>query len=187
MKRKHLIRAIWILLLLLVLMSGAVVGLMFRETQKLNNQFDLAKVECVVHEKLDDGTTATKDTQYADTKTSIQVENTGNIDAYIRLRFVSYWVNSEGKIVARPSQMPEISIFGDWVAGSDGTYYHRQPVKPGEMTEELLAAKISLEISEEGYYQVLEVFADAIQSRPERAAKDKWGVSIDDGAIVTGK
>jgi len=111
----------------------------------------------------------------------------GNIDAYIRLRFVSYWVNSEGKIVARPSQMPEISISGDWVAGSDGTYYHRQPVKPGEMTGELLAEKISLEISEEGYYQVLEVFADAIQSRPERAAKDKWGVSIDDGAIVTGK
>ena len=40
------------------------------------------------------------------------------------------------------------------------------------------------DIPKPGYRQVLEVFADAIQSEPERAVTNSWGVKISDGNIA---
>lgn len=107
----------------------------------------------------------------------------GNTHAFLRIRLVSYWEDSNGSIVARASQMPDFSVSTGWIEGSDHTYYYAQPVAPGESTPNLLETSILLG-REGNHLQVVAVFADAIQSRPEDAVTESWGVTMSSGSIT---
>lgn len=166
MGKRPLKAALLVLVLVLVLLCGTAFALMFRRTSEMRNQFEAARVSCDVTEKFD-GTI----------KSSIAVRNTGNIDAYLRLRLVSYWVDSNGNIVSKPTQLPTISPANGWLSGPDNTYYYPQPVAPGDTTLNLLSTGLTL-VEEDGYLQVVEVFADAIQSKPAEAVTGSWGVTL---------
>lgn len=182
MKRRNLIRTVIVLSVVLVLLCGTAVALMFRQTGLLTNEFETAIVDCVVHETTDTGS------ETATSKSSITVQNTGNIPAYIRVRFVSYWVDAEGHIVGKASEMPLIPYDENtWFEEKDGIYYCRTPVAVGDSTPELLQASETIVLcvdTETGYRQVLEVFADAIQSEPDKAVTDSWGVAISGDEIA---
>lgn len=142
---------------------------MFKQTESKENDFLPAAVSCTVAEVFDDRE-----------KSEITVTNTGNIDAYLRVRLVSHWVDAGGSIVAKPSPLMEVSVSDGWIAGTDNTYYCKAPVAPGAKTINLLFSPIVLqEDFENGYVQVIDVFAEAIQSKPERAVKNSWRVSTD--------
>lgn len=159
----------------LLILCGTVLAYMFRQTEYIDNEFTPANVSCSVVEEFD-----------GVQKASIRVQNTGNIDAYLRVRLVSYWVDADGNIVAKPSKLPEITLASGWIKGANNTYYYRIPVAPSDLSEMLLSAPIILEKDENGYLQVVEVFAEAIQSKPLGAVTDSWGVSIDsNGNIVS--
>ena len=181
MKRKNLIRILIVLSVLLVLLCGTTLALMFRQTSLVTNEFETAIVDCQVHEQTDTGT------ETATSKSSITVENTGNIPAYIRVRFVSYWVDSEGHIVGKASEMPVISYDETTWFEHNGIYYCRTPIAVGGYTPELLQSGKTIVLradAETGYRQVLEVFADAIQSEPNKAVTQSWNVGISGGNIV---
>lgn len=173
MERKILKTVILILSIVLILLCGTTFALMYRQTQALNNQLEAAFVACAVQEDFD-----------GETKTSIAVQNNGNIDAYLRLRLVSYWVDSDGNIISKPSRMPTVSAASGWVTGTGNTYYYSQPVPPGGFTTNLLGADITL-VEEDGYWQVIEVFADAIQGKPADAVTGSWGVTLAGDIITT--
>ena len=173
MERKILKTAIFILSIVLVLLCGTTFALMYRQTQSVNNQLEAAYVACTVEEIFNE-----------QTKTKIAVKNTGNIDAYLRLRLVSYWVDGNGNIVSKPSQMPAVTGAAGWVVGSDNTYYYSKPIAPDAATPNLLSGSITL-VEEDGCLQVVEVFADAIQSKPEEAVTGSWRVAITAGQITS--
>ena len=173
MERKILKTAILILSIILVLLCGTTFALMYRQTHALDNQLEAAFVACTVGEDFD-----------GEKKDSITVENTGNIDAYLRVCLVSYWEDAEGNILSKPSEMPALTKADGWIAGSGNIYYYAQPVAPGDSTPNLLAEALVL-CEEDGCLQVVEVFADAIQSKPAEAVTGSWGVTIADGSIVT--
>ena len=139
-----------------------------------DNEFVPANVSCKVVEAFD-----------GVEKTSIQVQNTGNIDAYLRVRLVSYWVDADGNIVAKPSSLPEINMATGWIKGANNTYYYTKPVSPAAQTGSLLSSPIILEKDENGYMQVIEVFSEAIQSRPNNAVINSWKVSMDANGNIT--
>ena len=181
MKRTTLIRIVIVLSVVLVLLCGTTVALMFRQTSLVTNEFETAIVDCQVHEQTDTGT------ETATSKSSITVENTGNIPAYIRVRFVSYWVDNEGHIVGKVSEMPVISYDETTWFEQNGIYYCRTPIAVGGYTPELLQSGKTIVLradAETGYRQVLEVFADAIQSEPNKAVTQSWNVGISGGNIV---
>lgn len=155
-------------------LCGTVFAYMFRQTEYKNNEFTPASISCRVVEEFD-GTQ----------KSSIQVQNTGNIDAYLRVRFVTYWVDSDGNIVAKPSSMPEITLADGWMRGSNNTCYYKSSVAPNNFTGELLSAPIILQKDVNGYLQVVEVFAEAIQAKPEDAVTNSWNVSLDINGNIT--
>lgn len=181
MKRKTLIRIVIVLSVVLVLLCGTTVALMFRQTSLVTNEFETAIVDCQVHEQTDTGSVM------AGAKSSITVENTGNIPAYIRVRFVSYWVDTEGHAVGKASEMPSIPYDANAWFEQNGIYYCKTPVAVGALTPELLQAGKTIVLrvdTETGYRQVLEVFADAIQSEPPGAVTNSWDVKISDGNIA---
>ena len=97
MKKRRIILSILVASLVVsLLICGTVLAYMFRQTEYKDNEFVPANVSCEVVEAFD-----------GVQKTSVQVQNTGNIDAFLRVRFVSYWVDADGNIVAKPSSMPE--------------------------------------------------------------------------------
>lgn len=175
--KKHRILSVLLIaeLVLSLLLCGTVFAYMFRRTEYKDNEFTPANVACKVVEEFN-----------GVRKASIQVQNTGNIDAYLRVRLVSYWVDADGKIVAKPSAMPEINMAAGWIKGANNTYYYETPVSPTKQTTSLLSSPITLEKDENGYMQVIEVFAEAIQSEPLSAVIGSWGVTVDsNGNIVS--
>ena len=178
MKHRRLPNILVAIFIGVLTICGTVMAYMYRQTEYKENAFTPVQVSCSVVEKFD-----------GENKTSIQVKNTGNIDTYIRVRFVSYWVRktedgSSTEIVAKPSSMPEIVIAKGWIKGSDDTYYYCTPVAPGELTGEMLSSPIQLKEDENGYLQVVEVFAEAIQSKPSEAVTISWGVTIGENGIT---
>lgn len=176
MKKHRILPVILIVVLVVTVLCGTVLAYMFRQTEYEDNYFTPAGVSCKVQEKTDSPLTK---------KTSIKVQNTGNIDAYLRVRLVSYWVGADGNIVAKPSSVPEITPAEGWIKGTNDTYYYQSPISPENSTKELLSAPIVLAEDENGYLQVVEVFAEAIQSKPENAVTDSWNVSLDEAGRIT--
>lgn len=161
--------------LISLLLCGTILAYMFKQTDEKNNEFTPAQVTCVVDESFD-----------GETKSRIQVRNTSNIDAYLRVRLVSYWVDADGNIVAKPSQMPQIQMAAGWLKGSNDTYYYQESVSPNALTADLLSAAITLEQDPDtGYRQVLEVFSEAIQSEPTKAVSNSWHVTIDANGYIS--
>ena len=149
--KKHPIFIVILIASLVVALTlcGTVLAYMFRQTEYKDNEFVPANVSCKVVEAFD-----------GIEKTSIQVQNTGNI-------------------VAKPCTMPEINMATGWIKGTNNTYYYTKPVSPAAQTGSLLSSPIILEEDENGYMQVIEVFAEAIQSKPYNAVINSWKVSMD--------
>lgn len=173
---KHRILTIILIVTLVgaLTLCGTVLAYMFRQTEYEDNEFTPAEVSCDVVEAFN-----------GETKSSIRVQNTGNIDAYLRVRFVSYWVDADGNIVSKPSSMPKINVAEGWIAGKNNTYYYQSSVAPKNFTGELLSSPILLNEDENGYLQVVEVFAEAIQSKPANAVTNSWNVSLDSNGNIT--
>lgn len=167
-----------ILLAFIALLSciGSVFAYMFKKTEVVPNEFVPATVSCVVEEKFNDNVKDNK-------KTSIQIRNTSNIEAYLRLYLVTYWIDEGGNILYdEPADLYVNYDTNDWLKSGD-IYYYKKPVKPGEpnnITTNLLNenAYIALVKDSDGNRQVVEVFAEAIQSEPTDAVTSAWNVTL---------
>jgi len=165
----------------LVVVAGTVAYL-FTKTDDVVNSFEPGKVQCAVNESFSNNI-----------KSSIKVENEGTTPAFMRVCFTTYWVEKDGNttnVVGRDATLPSFVLGEGWVKGSDGYYYYTSPVDPEGETGELLGS--SMQLSTDGnFVQVVEVFAQAIQSAPDRAVLEAWGpdnggaVSNVDGGMLT--
>jgi hypothetical protein len=191
MKNKNNFIILMIAVVAVVVASvSTVVAYIFKKSQVVENQFVPAAVQCAVKETFKD-----------DTKSSVKVENTGNIEAYIRLRVVTYWQDSKGNVVGLTA--PEIK-FGDtwkydtekWIYDADEkTFYHKAPVAAEALTSELFEdgfSGIKLEkktVTFDGqdyiYHPVITFMAEAIQSVPSNAVAETWKVTLDGNGNIT--
>lgn len=178
MNKKKLIKVLVLLVVAGALVTG-VYAYMFRETATAVNDFIPAKVTCEVHETFD-----------GINKSNVTVQNTGDIDAYIRLRIVTYWQDSKGVAVAKNSEPISITLSDQWIYdAADHTYYYKYPVAPGASTPILFSGSIVLDYEEKKenniqftYHQVVEFIAEAIQSEPDEAVRNSWNVTLDKDA-----
>lgn len=174
MKQRRIISFLLVIFVTaLIVFCSTAVAYMFKQTDYKNNEFVPASVSCEVFEQFD-----------GEKKTSIQIQNTGNINAYLRLRLVSYWVNADGNVMPKPSVMPEFNLAVGWIKGSNDTYYYQMPVLPEAYCATLLSSPITLLSDEDGCKQVVEVFAEAIQSEPANAVTDSWKVTLDSNNYI---
>lgn len=155
---------------------GVTLSFMFKKAEKTNT-FVPAEVTCKVEESL-----------FSGVKSKVCVKNTGNAAAYLRIRLVSYYVYANGNIAGSvSSQYPTLTLQNGWIAGGDHTYYYLTPVEPGAKTG-ILCDPITLGTVElaDGtpVYQVLEVFAEAIQAEPAGAVQEAWRVTVSDTRIT---
>lgn len=164
-----------LLMLSIVIITSISIAFMFKKSKPIVNQFVPAKVSCEVREMMN-----------GSEKVSIRIKNTGDIDAYLRVHLVSYWVDERNVIVGKPSVMPTVDYDSTKWLKKDDTYYYKMSVSPNELTSELLKNSIQLQVDsleDKTIYQIVEVFAEAIQSEPEKAVTESWKVTLTNGNI----
>lgn len=175
MKRKTILVALFLVTVLLMSI-GSVGAYMRKQTEIVENVIVPAEVSCVVNE-----------TFQGDKKTNITIKNTGDIEAYLRLRLVTYWVDSNGDILFKESPTLKVDFNNDYWIKLGDIYYYKEPIQPDESTKNLLnvGKSIQLGVDSEGNRQVVEVFAEAIQSKPEEAVENSWKVTVTDRKITS--
>ena len=163
------------LLMVLVMSVGGTLAWLTAHTNAITNTFTVATPGVEIEEGFD-----------KQTKSNVQVKNTGEVEAYIRVALVPTWEDENGNAVAEPASLDDLSITwgnsGKWLKGTDGYWYYKEPVAPGGRTAVLLEK--ATVTTENGYQMNLQVMADSIQADPTRAVTAMWGK--DKGGAVTG-
>ena len=165
------------IVLLLALAVGGTLAWLSTNTTQVTNTFTPAEVTCKVEEKFDPDTGE---------KTNVNVTNTGNIAVYIRVKLVTYRTNDAGQHIGGTAQLPKFNLGENWVEYGE-YYYYTLPVEPNAQPHTNLADSMTLEKSygdADGGKQALDVMAEAIQSEPEKAVADAWGVKIAPGNVT---
>ncbi len=158
-------------LVLLVAVGGTLAYLAVKTPSVVNN-FEGASVSCEVTESFN-----------GSTKTAVNVKNTGDISAYIRVKLVSYRVNDEGDRIGGLAEIADFDLGDGWVY-YEGYYYYTKAVAAGAYPATNLADTIELVGSyddADGGRQVIEVMAEAIQAEGTTtggtaAVVAAWGV-----------
>lgn len=157
--------------LLLGVAIGGTIAWLSTKTTPVTNTFTPAEVTCKVEEDFNEDTGE---------KTKVNVTNTGNIDVYIRVKLVTYRTNDAGQHIGGKAELPKFNLGENWVEYGK-YYYYTLPVEPKAQPKTNLAEKMTLKSSYEdadGGKQALDVMAEAIQSAPEKAVGEAWGVTI---------
>ena len=165
------------IVLLLGVAIGGTIAWLSTKTTPVTNTFTPAEVNCKVEEDFDENTGV---------KTNVNVTNTGNIAVYIRVKLVTYRTNDAGQHIGGKAELPNFKLGADWVE-KDGYYYYTLPVAPGKKPAANLADRMTLEKSykdADGGKQALDVMAEAIQSEPEKAVGEAWGVTITRNSVT---
>jgi hypothetical protein len=177
-----------------LLLVGATLALLFSVGNTVTNTFNPGKVDVKVVEKIS-----------GNTKTSITLKNTGNTPAFLRMAITSYYtgtytLNGTHTEIIGSMSAPisfDLNTAAGWVKYGD-YYYYTKPVAANASTANLInTTGITLNYFVEDsrrqnqdvvvtYQQVVEVFAEAIQSAPVDAVKAAWGngFSISNGNLV---
>lgn len=183
-KRKHRklrkpVKVLLSFLLIFTVSVGGTLAYLSTQTGPVVNTFTPSHVDCKVKEEFSNNV-----------KTSIKVHNTSDIEAYIRVKLVSYRVNSAEQRIGGTAPV-KFKLADGWFEYG-GFYYHRKPVDANDnsdsytsdLTSNLIAAGDSIELTEnytdsDGGKQVIEVMAEAIQSKPVDAVEEAWKITVD--------
>lgn len=170
MKSKRILMVFVAIVLLVTAITVPVAAYMIKKTGSFESDFTPATVECKVNETFENLV-----------KASITVTNKGDIDAYVRVKLVTYYVGEDGNVLAnKTATIADFTLGDGWLKGSNNTYYYKTKVGANGTTNNLLGMSITLANG-----QVVVVLAEAIQADPTDAVTNAWGVTIENGVITS--
>lgn len=143
-----------------------------------------------------------------DVENGYKVDNTGSVDAYIRVTVTKYWADEDGKTTELDASNIQLGLNSeDWIqaeslfdgnSGETEVYYYKYPVPAGQSTSDLLETigiPASLTNEYAGKTVQLEAVADGVQFAGADAADlnasgilASWGVAATlnaDGSLNT--
>lgn len=182
MKTKKPVALVAILVLLCCAVAGTVAYLVTK-TDSVVNTFTPSKVTTYVEEEFN-----------GQTKSNVKIQNTGDIDAYIRVAVIVNWADDKGNVSGTPVKdsdyVMDLNIDtgtttnAPWFKGSDGYYYCKTAVKSVKQdtkdcyTPVLIKSCIKATGAQApaGYDLQVTILADGIQSKPDNVVKEVWKV-----------
>lgn len=191
MKTKKPVALVAILVLLCCAVAGTVAYLV-TSTGPVTNTFTPASVTTYVEEEFN-----------GQTKSNVKIQNTGDIDAYIRVAVIVNWADDKGNVSGTPVKdsdyVMDLNIDtgtttnAPWFKGSDGYYYCKTAVKSVKQntkncyTPVLIKSCIKATGAQApaGYDLQVTILADGIQSAPADAVQQAWGVTVDSSGQLT--
>ena len=167
------------LLLLLTITVGGTLAFLITSDGPLTNIFKPSKVTTEVDEDFN-----------GDVKSNVSIQNTGDIDAYIRAAVVITWQDEHGNVYGQmPKTDPDCThgegctcdytisynLNDGWEKAADGFYYWTSPVAPDGFTGILIQECKPVEgKAPSGYYLTVEILGSGIQSVPTSVVTEEW-------------
>ncbi len=172
--RKPSVAALVLSVLLLGAMIGGTVAFLTAVSRNVVNTFTPGTVTGEIEEVKD-----------SDSKDSVKIKNTGNVEAYVRVAVVGNEVDETLASVIGAYDVSSHLAGSGWVKNGN-YYYYTGKVAAGALTGELLTSPIPLMVTagnETHYYRVT-VAAELIQADGKtangvKAVVDAWGVDPD--------
>ena len=176
--------------LLLLVAVGSTLAYIFTKTDPVENKFNPSKVACAVVENGESTEHYADKVNTGATKTNVQIKNTGDTDAYIRVAVVVNWASKDGtKVwVTKPVEGTDYTAWTPgtgWIQIGD-YYYYTQSVAPTKTTDTLIENIEVLDTANipDGYFLSVEIVASALQAKPASVVTSQWGVTVaNDGTI----
>ena len=177
MKTKKPVALVALLVLLCCTVAGTLAYLVDK-TPEVKNTFEPAKVTTSVDEVFKDNV-----------KSKVRIQNTGNIDAYIRATVVVNWASdTEVGVVSgtAPKEGTDYTIdwtMVNWIKVGDYYYYTQKVAAKGETKQLFTDCKLKEGvIPPSGYHLQVTILADGIQadgvgSNGKTPMEDAWGVT----------
>ena len=177
--RKAPVALVAILVLLCCAVAGTVAFLVTK-TDSVVNTFTPSKVTTYVEEEFN-----------GQTKSNVKIQNTGDIDAYIRVAVIVNWADASGNVYGeKPVEGTDYTISynktvqadgGQWIECSDGYWYYTKPVAPStednpQYTGVLIKSCEPAGQAPAGYALQVTILADGIQSKPDKVVNEVWKV-----------
>lgn len=169
--KKQKLTLILSIVLILTLAVGGSLAYVIEKSASIQNQFERAYVTSMVNVNGD----------------SIDVTNTGTVNAYIRAAIIVSWMDSNGDVrgIAPSSSDYSLGInSADWHRDPNtGFYYYKPIVAAGGTTNDLVTSITINGAVPDGYDLSVEVVAEAIQAEGDTdnrnipAYQDAWGIS----------
>lgn len=185
-KRKTKYTALLVCLLLAVAIAvSGTIAYIFTSSDPVINTFTPVIPEIEIPEEMN-GTV----------KQNATVQNTGDVDSYLRAKIVVTWQNDNGEVYPEVPELGEGKDYtmtngANWQLHKDGYYYYKKVAAPGQPAvmkngdvvdnpEDMLIirAEVIGKAPAEGYTLHIEILGQAIQSEPIEAVKETWGVNI---------
>lgn len=167
------------LLLVMCAAIGGTVAYLIDMTTPVTNTFVPAKVPPEVTENFD-----------GDVKKDVAIKNTGNVDAYIRVKVVVTWKDASGNVY---KTAPVAGTDYTWTWPTDtnwkelnGFWYYTKPVAAGDSTAVLFTdcKQLSTANVPKGYSLSVDIHAQTVQAEPSSVVEETWGVVITEGSVT---
>ena len=117
-------------------------------------------------------------------KSSVKIENTGNIPVYVRVKVIANWYK-DGKIVAPWTDNVSYDM-SNWTKIED-YYYYKDVLSANSETANLFLSPYTYkqeDVPVEGAHLEMTILHQSIQAEPTTAVHDAWGVTVgSDGKI----
>jgi len=156
MKKRNLLSVLLIALILTVGV-GSTVAYLIDQSDEVENTFEPTEVTCAVTE-----------TFANNVKSNVQIQNTGDVSAYMRAAIVVTWQDANGNVHAETPVLGtdySMTINSDAWKLKDGFYYHLTAIDPNGKTPALITkCEVLAAAPATGYTLHVEIIAGAIQS-----------------------
>lgn len=165
---------------LATMVIGGTVAYLFTPASTVINTFSVPSGGSTIEEKLEENV-----------KKEVVIQNTGDIDVYIRAKVIFTWKNMDGEVHPTAVIHPEDEIKGDYEIKwndtkwqqIDGFYYYNGVIEANGKTDYLFTDCTSIKSGpEEGYTLHVEILTQTIQDTPDTAVSEAWGMSYSGSA-----
>ena len=167
------------LMLILSAAIGGTVAYLIDQTGSITNTFTPANVTPHINEDFN-----------GSVKKNVQITNSGDIPAYIRVKVVVTWKDKDDNVYGAAPKAGEDYIWtkpenSKWF-WKGGFYYYSEPVAAEGTTDVLFTdCKPFDGKAPEGYSLSVDIHAQAIQSTPTTAVTSAWKVTVDANGNLT--
>lgn len=180
-RNKYTLLLVCLLLTVAIAVSGTIAYL-FTSSDPVVNTFTPVLPEIEIPEEMN-GTI----------KENATIQNTGDVDSFLRARIVVTWQNENGEVYP---ETPDLNSDYTMQNGAnwqevDGCYYYKKVAAPGEpaVTKDaagivqnpddmlIINARVTAEAPAEGYTLHIEILGQSIQAQPLAAVQEAWGMT----------
>lgn len=149
MKMKSILLLALVAALLLGTVGGTVAYLV-TSTDPVTNTFTPGVVDVEINDTVSDGV-----------KSNIVVTNKSNVDCYLRVAVVGYWVNDAGQIIE--AWIDSLTPDAGWIKSGD-YYYYNSIVEPTTATVTFMSGKYTQPSRDDGAHLEMDIMVQGIQA-----------------------